>query len=138
MMWLLIFLSWIYSLLPGVLQTSLMYLFFKINCIPKMHLKTAINFINPKVLQKVFFMAFEEMDLVKEKDTDTITANMKIIKFYYGANDDWAPASYYTKLKQDIPGVDAEMCQRKFDHSFVLKTSRDVGNMVAAWVKNKL
>lgn len=134
-LWLIYFLSWIFTLLPSILQTSLVYLYLRINCIPKMHLKTIVNFINPEILQKVFFMAYEEMDLVKARDDDVIKENVKKLKFYYGASDGWTPVAYYNKLKEDFPELDAELCVRKFDHSYVLRTSRDVGSMVAKWLK---
>lgn len=136
--WLLVFLAFIYTCLPSFLQNFLMYLFFKVNCIPKMHMKTCVDFVNSRVLEKVFFMAFEEMDQVKERDNEIIRNNVKKIKFYYGASDDWAPVGYFTKLKEDIPEVEAEVCTRKFDHSFVLKNSRNMGNLVAEWIKERL
>lgn len=101
-----------------------------------MHIKAAVNLVNPRVLRKVFFMAYEELDEVQERDDDLIKNNVKRIKFLYGMNDNWAPASYHNKLKQDIPEVDAELSN--FDHSFVLKLSRDVGNVVAGWLKEKM
>lgn len=136
--WLILFLSFIFANLPSFLQNFLMYLYFRITCIPKMHTKSAIQLVDPGVLEKVFFMAFEEMDQVKERDNDVIRNNVKKLKFYYGANDGWAPVSYYSRLREEIPEVDAEVCTRKIDHSFVLKSSRVMGNVVAAWVKERL
>lgn len=83
-------------------------------------------------------MAFEEMEQVKERDNDVIRSNSKKLKLYYAANDGWAPVSYFSQLKEEIPEVDAEVCTRKFDHSFVLKSSRDVGIMVAEWIQERL
>lgn len=136
--WLIVFLAFIYSVLPSFLQNFLMYLFFKLNCIPKMHMKSCIQLIDPRVLEKVFFMAFEEMDQVRERDNEVIRSNVKKLKLYYGESDDWAPVSYYSRLKEEIPEVDAEVCTRKFDHSYVLKSSRDMGNVVANWIKERL
>lgn len=136
--WLIIFLAFIFSHLPSFLQNFLLYIYFRINCIPRMHIKSVKELIDPGVLQKVFFMAFEEMDQVKERDNDVIRSNLKKLKFYYGASDGWAPVSYFSRLKEEIPDVDAEVCTRKFDHSFVLKSSRDVGNMVSEWIREKL
>lgn len=101
-------------------------------------MKSAIQLIDPGVLEKVFFMAFEEMEQVKERDNEVIRCNLKKLKFYYGGNDDWAPVRYFSKLKEEIPEVDAEVCDKKIDHSFVLKSSRDMGNLVANWVKERL
>lgn len=135
---LILFLALIFSHLPSFLQNFLLYVYFKINCIPKMHMKAVAELINAAVLEKVFFMAFDEMEKVKERDNVIIRHNLKKLKFYYAANDGWAPVSYFSKLKEEIPEVDAEVCTRKFDHTFVLKSSRDVGNMVAEWIKERL
>lgn len=132
--WLLVFLSWIYTILPSLLQNFLVYLFIKFQGIPKMHLKTIVSFINPRVLENVFFMAFEEMELVKERDNDAIRDNLKKLKFYYGTTDGWVPVNYCEKVRAEFPEADVELCERKFDHSFVLSTSREVGNMVAGWI----
>lgn len=132
-----VFLSLIFMLLPTFLQTFLVYIYMKIEGIPKMHFKTIVYFVNPNILEKVFAMAFDEMEVVKERDDDTIRANIKKIKIYYGANDGWVPVEYYERIKNDLPEVDAELCKRGFNHTFVFNTSREVANMVAGWINNK-
>lgn len=133
--WLLLWLSWFYTYLPIRLQTLLIYIYTRLRCIPRMHFKTIWRLINPDTLDKIFFLAFDEMETVKERNNNMIIANKEKIKFYYGASDGWVPVEYYKKLKKDIPDVNAEVCVRDFPHAFVLNKSRDVGNMVSSWIR---
>lgn len=133
-----IYFAFVFSHLPTFLQSFFVYLYFRIYSIPRLQIKSVIELITPGVLEKVFFLGYEEMDLVKERDNDVIRDNVKKLKFYYGANDGWTPLSYVRKLREEIPDVDVEVCTKNFDHSFVLKTSRDMGNLVAEWIREKL
>ncbi|EFA08623.1 lipid droplet-associated hydrolase [Tribolium castaneum] len=130
--WLVVFLSWIYTILPSILSNFLMYLYMKIMCIPKMHFRTMVHLIEPSILEKVFFLAYEELQNVRERNDTLIKENCNKIKFLYGHKDGWAPPTYCDNLKKDIPGVNTEMSH--FDHSFVLKQSREVGSVVAGWI----
>lgn len=79
-------------------------------------------------------MAGDEMDQVLERDSRTVTMHKDRVKFYYAASDRWAPVRLCNGLKRDIPGIDAEVCQRNFEHAFVLKHSKEVALMVADWI----
>lgn len=97
-------------------------------------MKTIIHFIDPAVLEKVFYMLFNEMDILSKRNNESIKENKDKIKFYYGKTDGWVPVMYYENLKKDIPGVDAELCVRNFEHDFCLRNSSEVGEMVASWI----
>ncbi|XP_044272644.1 lipid droplet-associated hydrolase [Tribolium madens] len=130
--WLIVFLSWIYTLLPSILSNFLMYIYMEINSIPKMHFRVLVQLVEPSILQKVFFLAYEELEFVKERNASLIKENCNKIKFLYGHKDGWAPPAYRDSLKKDIPEANTEMSQ--FDHTFVLKQSREVGSIVADWI----
>lgn len=126
-------LAWIFTLFPEFFQNILLRIYAMIRNVDKKQINTIRHFINPATLEKVFFMAYDEMDLVKERNKISIISNIKTIKFYYGATDGWVPVEYYAKLKQEIPKVNAELCTRDFKHAFVLASSVPVGNMVSNW-----
>lgn len=136
-LWLIIFLSWIFTFIPTIIQNFLIYLYLQFTCTAKMHLKTIRGLVDPLVLENVFFMAYKEMDEVKGRDNETLRKNKDKIKLYYGASDGWAPTEYCLNLKNDVPGIDAEICVRNFNHAFVLNCSRQVGSMVANWISSK-
>ncbi|KAJ8948426.1 hypothetical protein NQ318_007949 [Aromia moschata] len=91
--------------------------------------------IKPGVLRRVFFLAFEEMDQVKQRNDEAIKRNIKKIKLYYGMNDGWAPGSFCDRIKTDIPNIDAQVCP--YDHVFVFKNSVEIADIVSDWIKAK-
>lgn len=134
--WLIIYLTWIFTILPTFLQNILLYIYtFIVGISIDQHLDNLKDLLKPGVLRRVFFMAFEEMDHVKDRNNNAIIKHLDKIKFYYGEADGWAPGSYCDKLKQDIPKVNAQVCT--FNHAFVLKRSVDIGYIVSDWIKAK-
>lgn len=132
--WLLVFLSWIFTLLPKIIQTLLLYIYLLLNGIPlSEQCENLRNLIKPGVLKRVFFLAFEEMDQVRERNNKVILENIGKIKFCYGIKDKWAPESLCLKLQSDIPNVNAKLCN--YDHVFVFKYSSEMGYEVSDWIK---
>lgn len=81
-------------------------------------------------------MAKDEMRRVKDVDLNVIKENVRLLKFYYGTTDGWVPVKYYKELKEKVPELDAELDGKKIDHAFVLRSSTEMGNIVAEWIKN--
>ena len=67
--------------------------------------------------------------------SQVIEQNLKKLIFYYGASDHWAPVSYYEDMKNKFPGGEIYLCERKFQHAFVLESSEAVAEMVAPWIQ---
>lgn len=82
-------------------------------------------------------MADQEMVRVREIDIDIIARNKHRIKIYYGAIDGWTPLTYYNQLKERIPDVDASVDDRQINHAFVLRSSVEMGIIVAEWISKK-
>lgn len=82
-------------------------------------------------------MADQEMDRVREIDLDIISRNTHRIKIYYGAIDGWTPLTYYHQLIERIPDVDASVDDRQINHAFVLRSSVEMGKIVADWISKK-
>ncbi|EDO34015.1 predicted protein, partial [Nematostella vectensis] len=80
-------------------------------------------------------MAYCEMQEVQDLDTEVIGNNLKKIIFYYGSSDQWAPVSYYEELKSRFPEGEIYLCQRGFEHAFVLSASVEVAEMVWGWIE---
>lgn len=128
-----LFFTWIFTLLPKQVQIFLVriYLFLHGRA-EQSHTDSVIRFLTPHAMDKVFFMLFNEMELVKDKNNDLIRSHSNKIKFYYGTSDGWVPIHYYKRLKEEIPAVDAEL-SNNFEHHFILHNSIGVGEMVASW-----
>nr|XP_023023590.1 lipid droplet-associated hydrolase [Leptinotarsa decemlineata] len=128
--WLIIWLSWIFVQLPTIIQTILLYGYMTIVGIPaNQHHDNIKELINPSVLKRVFFLAFQEMEQVKDRNNDIIRRNISKLKFYYGENDGWTPPQFREQLKVDIPNTDIEISN--YNHAFVLKRSVEVGDIVS-------
>lgn len=126
---------WFFSQLPMFIRIALISIYFAIFRIPKEFIGTAVKYSVPSVVEKVAYLACEEMQRIKEADIETIEKNKKILKFYYGTIDGWVPVRYYDELKKRVPGVDAELCTRGINHAFVLRSGPEMGYMVADWIK---
>uniref|UniRef100_A0A182J0U2 Lipid droplet-associated hydrolase n=1 Tax=Anopheles atroparvus TaxID=41427 RepID=A0A182J0U2_ANOAO len=124
----------IFALLPLFVRTWIIYLYYIVDGIPKYYLGTGLKYMNPDVIDKIWFLAMDEMQKVKELDVETLSKNKQRIKLYYGTTDGWVPVKYYHELKQRIPDIDAELCTRKYEHAFVLRSAAQMGYAVGEWI----
>lgn len=86
------------------------------------------------ITDKVLYLADEEMRIVRDADLDTIRENKNLLKFYYGASDGWTPIKYCEELKAKVPGLDATVDIYNISHAFVLRSSAQMGRIVAGWI----
>lgn len=133
-LWLTLFGSWIFHFLPRFLQYSLVRIYCYVVSLSPDNIPAIIQLIEPHVLNKVFFLAYDEMKKVNELDDATITANASKLRIYYGATDGWTPLKYYEELKLKHKDVKAEVCSRGYQHAFVLKYSKEVADLVTGWI----
>lgn len=132
-----IFVYTLFVLLPKKFRIFIIYLYFTLFRIEKHFIGTALKYTQPHIVQKVLHLAVDEMEKVLELDVDLIKENLNVLKFYYGASDGWTPVQYYYDLKQKIPEVDADLCQRGIAHAFVLRSGPEMGYMVGDWILGK-
>lgn len=92
------------------------------------------KYIQPSIMEKIVHMAREEMIQVCDIDLETIKNNKSKLKFYYGATDGWVPKKYFYQLKEKIPDLNGEIDQLNCEHAFVMKSSIEMGKMVADWI----
>lgn len=100
-------------------------------------IEPSIEYTNPPVIDKIWFLALDEMKKIRELDEETIGSNLHRLKLYYGTKDNWVRTEYYHDLVKKFPGIDAELCKKEFEHAFVLKSGTEVGKMVAEWMNVK-
>lgn len=129
--WLLIFLCYVFSFFPKFLRTLLIAAFYPVHGVPGNHTKAVLRLLNPHSLRNVIRLAEEEMDAVKQRDDPLIAKNLDRLWFYYGNCDGWVPVEYFHDLKANHPEARAQLCQKGYRHSFVLKYSRELGKIIA-------
>uniref|UniRef100_A0A2M4APM7 Lipid droplet-associated hydrolase n=1 Tax=Anopheles triannulatus TaxID=58253 RepID=A0A2M4APM7_9DIPT len=123
-----------FAMLPLFVRTWIIYIYFLFDKIPKCYLGTGLKYMNPAVIDKIWFLAIDEMKKVRELDVDTLSENKHRIKLYYGTTDGWVPVKYYHDLKARLPDIDAELCTKKYDHAFVLRSAAQMGFTVGEWI----
>ncbi|XP_050460389.1 lipid droplet-associated hydrolase [Cataglyphis hispanica] len=135
----LIFLSWIFTeMFPVSLQSLMIRIFGIFWGIPARSVKAVQEMLNPKVLSRIINLAREEMKYVKEADDKIISKHNDKLWFYYGANDGWTPQKYYKNMISKHPNLNVQLCQRGFQHSFVLKNDVEMGHIVGDLINEEL
>lgn len=86
-------------------------------------------------MEKVVFLAKQEMDTVVNLDLEIVKENKNLITLYYGTTDGWVPVKYYEELKKQIPDVDAILDTHGIAHAFVLKSSEEMAQIVGDLVR---
>lgn len=115
---------------PLSLQTLSIRIFGMFWGIPARHVKAVLQMLNPKVLKRIINLGKEEMKCVKEADHETISSHADKLWLYYGTTDNWVPKKYYTNIVSKHPSLNAHLCQRGFQHAFVLKDDVEIGHIV--------
>lgn len=94
--------------------------------------------LDTRVLRKIINLGKEEMKYVREADHETISKHVDKLWFYYGAKDGWTPVKYYKNMISRHPDLNAQLCQRGFQHSFVFKDDVDMGHIVGELINEQL
>lgn len=132
---LVLFLCWIFTILPSFFASLLLYSYMYIANMPRQTQANNIkDLLKPGLLRRVFFLAFEEMDQVKERNTRIIQQNVDKIRFLYGRTDGWTPEKYYDGLKRDVPLVKAELTD--CNHAFIFHHTNQAADRVIDWIKS--
>ncbi|XP_022910348.1 lipid droplet-associated hydrolase-like [Onthophagus taurus] len=125
-------------ILPMFIKIFLISLYIKFADIPKRFINIVLEFVHPYTFQNFCDMGMDEMYTVRARNDDIIKANLEKITLYYGKSDCWVPISYYDKIKKEIYGINAQLCDKNYKHAFVLHDSIEMGDLVGEWIqKNK-
>lgn len=115
---------------PVVLQTFMIRIFGLFYGIPVTSIKAVQEMLDSRVLHRVIYLAKEEMKYVKEADHETISKHADKLWLYYGASDGWVPVKHYKNMISRHPDLNAQLCRRGFQHSFVLKDDVEMGHII--------
>ncbi|KAI5644974.1 lipid-droplet associated hydrolase domain-containing protein [Phthorimaea operculella] len=132
---LLILLFILVNLLPEFIREFLISLYLKVSLLPPHYCERIMKYTVPSVGEKVLFLAYDEMDRVRDLNTDALNKVKHLTNVIYGSKDGWAPVSYMEDLKQFEPLL--QMKQVDISHAFVLKSSEEVAEMVSDNIKTR-
>lgn len=100
-------------------------------------LEPSLEYTKPEVIDKIWFLALDEMVKIRELDEEVIKANIHRLKLYYGTSDAWVPKSFHQDMLDRFPGIDAELCKRGYEHAFVLTAGPEMGKTMGEWINHK-
>lgn len=124
------------ALLPLWLRLYVIGLYLKFHSLPPHYTDRILKYLNPKVGEKVLFMAYDEMDTVTTLNTVALDKVKHLTNVIYSNKDGWAPVHYMDDLRTFQP--DLQMKEVHINHAFVLKSSEQVAEMVSIFIKGKL
>ena len=133
-------LTWMISLLPRVILAKLIKFWLELTatpCLTDACLDATLDLINPQIISHILHLADTELKTVLDPDYDQIRSLKDKLWLYYGVGDQWVPLEYYENLKKNIPDIDAEVCDKGIKHAFVLSSSAETADIVAAKILNK-
>ncbi len=128
----------LYYIIPIALKKYLAGCYFRGLSFPEFAIQATLKLVDPSVVANSLYMAKSEMEEVVEADHDVIRANVHKLMFYYGSNDHWCPREYCTDMKTSHPSADIKLCEKGFDHAFVLEYSREMATLVWSWLTEKM
>ncbi|XP_078585174.1 lipid droplet-associated hydrolase-like [Branchiostoma floridae x Branchiostoma japonicum] len=130
-----VFLAFLVSFLPDVIKRWLLKLVFVGYKLDQGALEASLNLFDPNVTNSCLFLGYQEFTQVREPDLRCIGQHLEKLIFYYGATDGWAPVSFYQRMKNIFPRGDIHLCERGFQHAFVLEGSAEMAGIVAGWIE---
>ena len=136
-----VFLAWLLTFMPKSLLEKIISFWMKLtssaSTLSEASLRGIVNLLNPTSVEQMLYLAHTELEIVLEPDYDQVRRHNPILRFYYGTIDDWVPVQFYEEMKKNVPNVNAELCQLRIPHAFVLSSSEKVAGIVATWMSEK-
>ncbi|XP_027837933.2 lipid droplet-associated hydrolase isoform X1 [Aphis gossypii] len=136
-----IFLSWIFTTFPAFIKTFLVNVTLMImegGQVDDHVIRSAVRLVHPMVLRNVFSMAVDEMDKVYELDNKPLKDNAKRLYMYFGKTDDWCPTSFYDDISKCVPEAETVLCDKGYQHAFVIGYSDEMAGIVCDWLQPDL
>ncbi|ESP05249.1 hypothetical protein LOTGIDRAFT_152065 [Lottia gigantea] len=136
--WIAVFFVKAVSYFSPQMQYRLILRFFKGSKVPECALNASMNLFDPQCVNKVTYLARQEMEIVTELDHDLISNYISKLSFYYGADDHWCPKDYCYEMKKNFPHADIRLCNENFSHAFVLDASQEMSKIIWDWIQKDL
>lgn len=152
LMWLVLLTTYLITFLPRFVSAFLVKMLWA-NRIPDLH-----NDLDKVVVDMsqtfscshgCFHLGRNELQIVKNLNTNAISQNYELLTFYYGTIDRWAPVDFYHDMKYYVDElhtqagkkashrrVKLDECQPPLEHGFVIfkKQTMIISKMIAEWI----
>ncbi|XP_050419576.1 lipid droplet-associated hydrolase [Adelges cooleyi] len=136
-----LFLSWIFTTFPNFIKKSLVKMTLMImegRSVDDYLVRSGLVLVHPTVLRNVFAMALDEMDKVYELDSKVLNDNASKLHMYFGNCDGWVPVPFYDEIHKQVPEAEAVLCDKGYQHAFVLRYSDEIAAIATDWINKDL
>ncbi|XP_021347211.1 lipid droplet-associated hydrolase-like [Mizuhopecten yessoensis] len=106
------------------------------NNIPECIYNATMEIFTPSCLANVLFLANEEMQQVDKLDADLVSRHADKLCLYYGQSDSWCPREYFYNVRDRKLKCDIRLCNRGYEHAFVIKASDEMADIVWGWFQS--
>ncbi|XP_028161500.1 lipid droplet-associated hydrolase [Ostrinia furnacalis] len=127
-----IFLLILFNMLPRFVLGLIAKTYLLFRNMPFHYTDRLIKYVNPNILDKVLFLAYDEMDTVRSLNTKAIANVKSVTNVIYSQDDGWVPLKYMEDLKKFLPLE--RMTEVAYTHEFVLKSSKEVAALVSVHI----
>lgn len=110
-------------MLPTAFHKMVLKIVFLGRNVPKALQDVTLTLFKPLVFYKVIHMAKCELEQVWDLDIHTLQSNLDKLFFYFGTTDEWVPLEYVEDMKNKLPNMDYQVCEKGMEHAFVIKDS---------------
>lgn len=124
------------NIIPDLFKNSILSYYLKWHSLPLTYSGRMLKFCSPKVVEKVLFLAYDEMDNVRSLNSEILEIIKGKTNVLYSPTDGWAPVNYMDDLRQFEPQL--KMKEVNVEHAFVLKSSSEIAEMVSDFIKEKM
>lgn len=96
---------------------------------------TTLDLLCPVVVRNAVYFGYTQLMTIRELDLSTVRRHVDSMRFYYGTTDSWCPLEFYHQLKSSVPTLNAVICEKNYEHAFVLYSSVEIGEIIAQWMR---
>lgn len=128
--------SKLFMYLPLFVREFIMSIICWIRSYPQELVPHILMIGRPSVMNKIVYMADDEMKKLNAPDYDLIEQNADRLTFFYSTLDGWTPKSYYDRLMKNLPNINVKVTD-KFAHSFVINSSYEMGALLGEWIQQQ-
>ncbi|XP_022910349.1 lipid droplet-associated hydrolase-like [Onthophagus taurus] len=129
-----LFLAWIFTLLPALIQIFCIHIYLFVTGIEKHHLDAIVKFVDPFILRNIFQMAYDQIRDATKRPDDKLMKHKDILQCYYAEIDNWVPRKSPKNLMATLPQLDVEI-SKDGEHCFVLYQSKEMADIVVNWFR---
>ena len=125
-----------YYMVPDSLKRRILAWYFSGKASSQLPVGATLKISDPGSVGLIARLGHEEMEQVVEADHLILQQHLAKLHLHYGTRDHWCPVTYYQDMRARYPAMDITLCNRGYEHAFVLKASTGMAQLTWHWITN--